>query len=61
VIYLRDGPRLWALVVVGDSARLRPLGGYTAAAEAVLRLRADLDVKAGRALPRQLAAAVGAA
>lgn len=61
VIYLRDGPRLWALVVVGDSARLRPLGGYTPAAEAVLRLRADLDVKAGRALPGQLAAAVSAA
>jgi tetratricopeptide (TPR) repeat protein len=61
VIYLRDGPRLWALVVVGGSARLRPVGGYAAAAEAVLRLRADLDVKAGRALPRQLAAAVSAA
>jgi len=61
VIYLRGGPRLWALVVVGDSARLRPLGGYATAAEAVLRLRADLDVKAGRALPGQLAAAVSAA
>jgi tetratricopeptide (TPR) repeat protein len=61
VIYLRDGPGLRALVVVGDSARLRPVGGYAAAAEAVLRLRADLDVKAGRALPGQLAAAVSAA
>ena len=61
VIYLRDGPGLRALVVVGDSAWLRPLGDYAAAAEAVLRLRADLDVQAGRALPGQLAAAVAAA
>jgi tetratricopeptide (TPR) repeat protein len=61
VIYLRDGPGLWALVVVGDSAWLRPVGGYAAAAEAVLRLRADLDVQAGRALPGQLAAVVSAA
>ena len=61
VIYLRDGPMLRALVVVGDSAHLRPVGGYAAAEEAVLRLRADLDVQAGRALPGRLAAAVGAA
>ena len=61
VIYLRDGPGLWALVVAGGSARLRPVGGYAAAAEAVLRLRADLDVQAGRTLPGQLAAAVGSA
>ena len=59
VIYLRDGPVLRALVVVGDSARLRTVGGYAAAEEAVLRLRADLDVQAGRALPGRLAAAVG--
>jgi hypothetical protein len=61
VIYVRDGPGLWALVVTGDSARLRPVGEYAAAAEAVLRLRADFDVQAGRALPGQLAAAVNTA
>jgi tetratricopeptide (TPR) repeat protein len=61
VIYLRDRPGLWALVVAGDSARLRPVGEYAAAEEAVRRLRADLDVQAGRALPGQLAAAVGTA
>lgn len=61
VIYLRDGPGLWALVLAGGSARLRALGGYTAAEEAVLRLRADFDVQAGRALPGQLAAAVSTA
>ena len=61
VVFLRDGPGLWALVVAGGSARLRPVGGYAAAAEAVLRLRADLDVQAGRTLPSQLAAAVASA
>jgi len=61
VIYLRDGPGLWALVLAGGSARLRPVGRYTAAAEAVLRLRADFDVQAGRALPSRLAAAVSTA
>jgi len=61
VTYLRDGPWLRALVVVGDRARLRPLGGYAAVQEAVLRLRADLDAQAGRALPGRLAAAVAAA
>jgi hypothetical protein len=60
-IYLRNGPELWALAVAGDSARLRPLGGYAAAEEAVLRLRADLDVQAGLELPRHLEAAVSAA
>ena len=58
VTYLRDGPVLRALVVAGDSVRLRTVGGYAAAEEAVLRLRADLDSQAGRALPRGLAAAV---
>jgi hypothetical protein len=61
VIYLRDGPGLWALVLAGGSARLRAVGGYTSAVEAVLRLRADFDVQAGRALPSQLAAAVSTA
>jgi hypothetical protein len=61
VIYLRDGPGLWALVVAGSSARLRPVGEYATAEEAVRRLRADFDVQAGRAMPSQLAAAVSTA
>jgi CHAT domain len=61
VIYLKDGLLLRALVVVDGSASLRPLGEYAAAEEAVLRLRADLDAQAGRALPRPMAAAVAAA
>ena len=58
VTYLRDGPVLRALVVAGDSVCLRTVGGYAAAEETVLRLRADLDSQAGRALPGRLAAAV---
>ncbi len=61
VMYLRDGPALRALVVVGGSASLLPMGGYAATEEAVLRLRADLDAQAGRMMPRQLAAAVATA
>jgi CHAT domain len=61
VVYLRDRRALWALVLVDRSAALVPLGGYAATEEAVLRLRADLDARAGRALPRLLAAAVDAA
>lgn len=58
VSYLRDGPSLRALVVTAESATLVTMGGYAAAAEAVLRLRADLDAQAGRAMPRRLAEAV---
>ena len=61
LIYLRDGPALRALVVAGGSASLVTLGGFSAAADAVLRLRADLDARAGRALPHRLAEAVAAA
>ncbi len=61
IIYLRDGPALRALVVAGGSASLVTLGGFSAAADAVLRLRADLDARAGRALPHRLAVAVAAA
>ena len=61
VIYLKDGPLLRALVVIDGSASLRTLGEHAAAEEAVLRLRADLDAQAGRALPGRLAEAVGAA
>ena len=49
LIYLPDGPALRALVVAGGSASLVTLGGFSAAADAVLRLRADLDP--GRAGP----------
>ena len=58
VTYLRDGPVLRALVVTGESVRLRTVGSYAAAQEAVLRLRADLDSQAGRALHGRLAAAI---
>jgi tetratricopeptide (TPR) repeat protein len=61
VYYLRDGPRLRALVVAGGAATLLTAGGYAAAHEAVLRLRADLDALAGRAMPARLAEAVAAA
>ena len=61
VIYLREGPLLRALVVVDGSASLVTLGDFAATAEAVLRLRADLDAQAGYALPRRLAAAVAVA
>ena len=61
VIYLKDGRLLRALVIVDGSASLRSLGEYAAAGEAVLRLRADLDAQAGRALPGRVAEAVAAA
>jgi hypothetical protein len=61
VSYLRDGAMLRALVLIDGSAAVVPLGGYAGAAEAVLRLRADLDAQAGRALPSRLAAALEAA
>jgi tetratricopeptide (TPR) repeat protein len=58
VSYLRQGPDLAALVITDRRARLRPLGPYAEAAEAVLRLRADLDAQAGRVLPPRLSSAV---
>jgi CHAT domain-containing protein len=61
VVYLRDGRRLHALVVTARTVRLVSLGDYARAAEAVRRLRADLDAQAGRAMPARLAAAVAAA
>ncbi len=60
VTYLCDGDALYALVV-GERVTLVPLGSYAEAAEAVRRLRADLDAVSGRALPaRMLDAAVAA-
>jgi hypothetical protein len=61
VAYLRDGSRLAALVVTGESAAVVPLADYDAAERSVLRLRADLDTRAGRAMQPRLAEAVAAA
>jgi hypothetical protein len=61
VMYLRDGASLRALTVVDGAAGLVSLGAHAEAEEAVLRLRADLDAAAGRALPGRLAAAVAGA
>ena len=61
VTYLRVGETLHALVVGDKAGTLRPVGPMAVAEEAVLRLRADLDTVAGRAMPARLAAAVGAA
>jgi tetratricopeptide (TPR) repeat protein len=56
-ILARDG-RLHAVVLTGNSVRLAPLGDFGAAAEAALRLGADLDTRAGRRLPARLDAVV---
>ncbi|MEV6850443.1 CHAT domain-containing protein [Actinoplanes sp. NPDC051411] len=61
VAYLRDGPALSALVVTGTSATVTPLGDFRAADQPLLRLRADLDTGAGRAMPPRLSEAVAAA
>ncbi|MEV4137714.1 CHAT domain-containing protein [Dactylosporangium sp. NPDC049742] len=61
VMYLRDGPRLLALTIVDGHATVVPLGSYAAAAESLLRLRADLDAAAGRSLPPRMAAALATA
>jgi hypothetical protein len=61
VIYLCDGAVLSALVLAGGSATVVPLGDAAPAEEALLRLRADLDAQAGRAMPERLAAVVAAA
>jgi len=61
VVYLRDGDALWALVATGGAVSTVALGRFADAEEAVLRLRADLDAQAGRAMPARLATAVAAA
>lgn len=61
VVYLRDGPTSRALVVAGGRAEVVGLGRFAAAEETLLRLRADLDAQAGRALPARLADALRAA
>jgi hypothetical protein len=61
VAYLRSGGVLHTLVVTASRAAVRPLGDAERADEAVLRLRADLETAAGRALPSRLAGAVAEA
>jgi hypothetical protein len=58
VMYLRDGRLLYALVLTRRRAVLVPLGSAAKAREALLRLRADLDARAGRAMPARMALAV---
>ena len=58
VVYLRADAALSALVITGTTVGVVPLCRYADAAEAVFRLRADLDAGAGRAMPRLLAEAV---
>ena len=52
-IVARDGG-MHAVVLTGKSVRLIRLGDFGAAAEAALRLGADLDMLAGRRLPARL-------
>jgi len=52
-IVARNG-RMHAVVLTGKSVRLIALGDFGAAAEAALRLGADLDTLAGRRLPARL-------
>jgi tetratricopeptide (TPR) repeat protein len=61
VTLLRDGRRLLALVVTDARTDILGLGEAAAAEEAVRRLRADLDARAGRALPDRLARTVAEA
>ncbi|MEU4242898.1 CHAT domain-containing tetratricopeptide repeat protein [Actinoplanes sp. NPDC026619] len=61
VSYICGGETLHALVVDRSAVTLHALGPMARAEEAVLRLRADLDTGAGRAMPERLAAALAAA
>ncbi|MFF5296104.1 CHAT domain-containing protein [Paractinoplanes globisporus] len=61
VAYVCDGKTLHALVVDDKAVTLLALGPMAEAEEAVLRVRADLDTAAGRAMPARLAEAVGSA
>ena len=58
VSILARGGALHAVVLTGKSVRLIRLGDFGAAAEAALRLGADLDTLAGRRLPARLEAVV---
>jgi hypothetical protein len=61
IAYASGGRTLHALVVTARAATLLALGPLADAEEAVLRVRADLDTMAGRAVPARLASAVAAA
>jgi tetratricopeptide (TPR) repeat protein len=61
VAYLDTGEHLAAIVLGRDTAAVVELGERRAAEEAVVRLRADLDTAAGRAMPGRLATAVARA
>ncbi|GAA0496669.1 hypothetical protein GCM10010167_64520 [Paractinoplanes deccanensis] len=61
IAYVRCRDTLRALVVTSSQTSIVPLGDWSLAEEAVLRLRADLDTAAGRALPARLAKALEAA
>jgi hypothetical protein len=57
-MYLHDGHLLHALVLTRRRAVVVPLGSAATAREALVRLRADLDARAGRAMPARMALAV---
>jgi CHAT domain-containing protein/tetratricopeptide (TPR) repeat protein len=61
VVYMRDGPRLHALVITARRTRLVALADHAGAVETVRRVRADLDAQAGRRMPGRLAQSVAAA
>ena len=61
IVQLTVGRRLAALVLVGDRASVLDLGPVAPILAAVGRLRADLDVAAGRQLPARIAATVAEA
>ena len=58
VAYARSGPRLYAVVVGVGRSRLVDLGRGAQVRELIIRVRADLDALAGRALPAGLEATI---
>ncbi|MBU2669163.1 CHAT domain-containing protein [Actinoplanes bogorensis] len=61
VAYVRNRSWLEALVITGKRSAVVRLGEWAVVEEAVLRLRADLDTAAGRALPKRLEIAIAEA
>lgn len=55
-MYLRSQGQLVALVLVGGSTKVVPLGSYAAAEEQLRRLHADLDTVVGPGLPPRMRA-----
>lgn len=58
VSYFLVGSRIHAFLVTGRTARIVELGGLPTTTETITRLRGDLDVLSGRALPAPLDTAV---